>query len=490
MNYPDAGPARHMRHRLIPMVFLTALVALALSPLAALAQTAPEPIEVSSTPVLLRGGLGNQTDPHISGTLVAHTAVDGTSSEIRYHDLESGSDIAIPNDGHRDARPDVSGTTIVFRRVYTDGSTITRPIIAFDTANPGAGAVELDPVLAVRRSAPVIGGRTVAWEEFVGFSSFQSDIVAYDLDSGQAVRLTTDGADANNRDPAVSPDGSVITWSKCVLSGSICDVYAVRKGTDGTWGAAIQIGDETGVDILPDTNGQVIAYASNAGGDFDIRWVNVDGTDEHQLSMPGEQSNPNMSGNLISFESEEVGTYSGDLFVYDLASELLYRVTNTPDVDEALNDISAGADGTVWVVWAQADGLSAGNNDVYAMSFELIDTDTNAYEICPLFDQSKSHRVNSTVQIRLQLCDAQGQNFSSPSLVLTAIDLVQIDSTSSPAVVDAPGNSNPDHTFRYDEDIEGYAFNLETKNLSAGTWELRFTVSGDSTTYGVRFDLR
>lgn len=495
MTHFASGTARHRRLSLPSLVLLTALIAITLSPLAAVAQTAPEPIQVTGTPVLLRGGDGNQTDPHISGTLVAYTAVEGTSREVRYHDLATGSDTAIPQGSHLDSLPDVSGTTIVFRRVHTDGSTSTRPIMAFDTANPGAGAVELDPVEGARRDLSSIGGRTVAWMELVGFSSSHTDIVAYDLDSGQATRLTTDGADVRNQDPAVSLDGAVVTWSKCVLDSSICDVYAVSKNADGTWNSAIQISDDPGEENYPDTNGQVIAYASNAGGedgdDFSIRWVNVDGTDERQLIMPGVQFNPNMSGNLISFESQAVGATNPDLFVYDLASDLLYQVTNTPDVNESLNDIAFGADGTVRVVWAQADGLSSGNNDVYVMSFEL--AGTALYEICPLFDQSRAYRLKSTVPIRIQLCDAQAQNLSSESVVVTATELVKMDGTAASTVVDDAGNANPDDAFRYDPTLGGtggYIYNLSTKGLSAGTWELRFTVTGDTTTYSVRFDLR
>jgi ABC-type oligopeptide transport system substrate-binding subunit len=154
MTHSHSGPARHTRQRLFSLVFLTAVVALSLSPLAAVAQTAPEPIQMTGTPVLVKGGPGNQTDPHISGTLVSYTGAEGTFSEVRYHDLATGSAAAIPNGGHRDELSEVHGSTIVFRRIYTDGSTSTRPILTFDTANPAAGSVELDPVQGDRRRSP------------------------------------------------------------------------------------------------------------------------------------------------------------------------------------------------------------------------------------------------------------------------------------------------------------------------------------------------
>jgi Tol biopolymer transport system component len=289
----------------------------------------------------------------------------------------------------------------------------------------------------------------------------------------------------------VSSDGSVIAWAICEPTSIGCDIYIVQKTTDESWSTPVQLTDSTGEDRLPDTNGQIVAYASDAGGDFDIWWKNIDGTGEQQLTMPGQQFRPTISGNLISFESDTVGTTNGDLFVYDLATEQLYQVTNTPDVDETLNDISVAPDGTVRVVWAQPDGLQLGHFDVYAMSFEL--GDTTAYEVCPLFEQSRAYRIKSTVPVRLQLCDAQGENLSSQSLVVTATDLVKKDGTASPSLVEDAGNANPDNNFRYDPtlgDTGGYVYNLSTKELSTGTWELRFTVSGDPTTYSVSFDLR
>lgn len=493
MTHFASGTERYRRLTVPSLVVVTALIAIVLSPLAAQAQSAAEPIQVTGAPVLVSGGPDNQTDPHISDTLVSYTKEVGIPNEIRYYDLVTGSDAAIPNDGHNDGLSDVHGSTIVFRRIYTDGSTGTRPVMALDTTNPEAGPVELDLGVGDRRSSPAIGGRTVAWTVEAGGVANRTDVVAYDLDSGQTTRLTTDGTDIFNGSAAVSFDGAAITWSKCLANGTGCDIYAVRKSAEGTWGAAIQLTDSTSQDILPGTNGQIVTYASDVGGDFDIRWKNIDGTGEQQLTMSGRQSNPNISGNLISFESEAVGTTNADLFVYDLATDLLYQVTNTPDVDEMFSDISVGEDGMARVVWAQPDGLQMGHNDIYATSFELADNDSAAYEVCPLFDESRPFHYKSIVLIPLQLCDEQGENLSSRYLVLTATELVKPDGTSPPATVKGVGNLNPDGEFRYIPWLGktgGYAVVLNTRALSPGTWELRFTVSGDPTTYSVAFDLR
>jgi len=147
-------------------------------------------------------------------------------------------------------------------------------------------------------------------------------------------------------------------------------------------------------------------------------------------------------------------------------------------------------DGTVRIVEASADGLTRGHNDVRAISFRLQSTAGPAYRVCPLFDQAKSHRVGSVVPIRLQLCDADGRNLSSPTLTITVTGLTKRDGSAASALAEDAGNANPDSAFRYDAGLPGYIYNLSARGLSRGTWELRFTVSGDPTSYGITFDLR
>ena len=50
-----------------------------------------QPLATEEQPVPAGTGAGNQTDPHLSGSLLAFTSLVGTSSEIRYADLADGS---------------------------------------------------------------------------------------------------------------------------------------------------------------------------------------------------------------------------------------------------------------------------------------------------------------------------------------------------------------------------------------------------------------
>jgi microsomal dipeptidase-like Zn-dependent dipeptidase len=110
-----------------------------------------------------------------------------------------------------------------------------------------------------------------------------------------------------------------------------------------------------------------------------------------------------------------------------------------------------------------------------------------SFKICVLYDQTAAHRANSTVPIRLQLCDAADTNVSSESIVVTATDVTQI-STSAPGPLEDAGNSNPDNQFRFSGN--GYIFNLKTTGLSTGTWAVTFTATGDPNSHQVQFQIR
>ena len=89
---------------------------------------------------------------------------------------------------------------------------------AFDTTTVGPAA-ELAPDPAANRYAATIGGNTVAWMDF-GYSPGSPatyEIVAYDLGTSVATRVTTDTR--NDRWVAASPTGSVLAWESCDSSG-------------------------------------------------------------------------------------------------------------------------------------------------------------------------------------------------------------------------------------------------------------------------------
>ena len=112
---------------------------------------------------------------------------------------------------------------------------------------------------------------------------------------------------------------------------------------------------------------------------------------------------------------------------------------------------------------------------------------TVGYGITPLYDQAKPSQAGSTIPIKLRLSKLLGGNVSSASVVVTAVKLVQVSTNAGSGVADS-GNANPDGNFRFDG--SSYIFNLSTKGLSSGTYNLVFTVSGDPTSHSVSFQLK
>ena len=131
-------------------------------------------------------------------------------------------------------------------------------------------------------------------------------------------------------------------------------------------------------------------------------------------------------------------------------------------------------------------GLSSGN---YAIAF-VNGTLTVSYDTCLLYDPTKAVRSGATIPIKIQACSATGINASSPAVVVTADQLTLVSSNTSGAVMDA-GNANPDSNFRFDQTLgPGYIFNLQTKGLSTGTYNLTIRITDDPQPHLLQFQVR
>ncbi|MFP2932923.1 TolB family protein [Pyxidicoccus sp. 3LG] len=331
----------------------------ALSP--AFAQVTARPI--TGTRRVINNGPGDQTDPHISGALVAYTNESRGRSEIRYHDLVTGQDAAIPNGGAFDFVSDVSDGTVVFTRVSSASA-----IYTFDATGQESAPVEVAPEEGSSRRSAVIGGRTVAWQDF-GYTgnTLQPEVAAYDLDRGTLTRLTNDGL--QDRTPAVAPDGRTVVWAKCNEQGQSCDIW--QAAWNGSGFNAMALTGAEGEEAQPDTNGEVVVYAStrtvDGVTDRDIYWKPVGGGTERRLALPGMDTNPSVSGSLVAFERRDPAKSDFDIALYDLRTQVLYLLTSSPE-SENLNDLSVSPDGTVRVVWTVPEN---GDFNVHSFSFTL-----------------------------------------------------------------------------------------------------------------------
>jgi hypothetical protein len=136
---------------------------------------------------------------------------------------------------------------------------------------------------------------------------------------------------------------------------------------------------------------------------------------------------------------------------------------------------------------------AAGESGILTGTLEITPVPSSVtYLVCVLFDQTKAVKSGATIAIKLQLCDANGVNLSSPGIAVIATSLIQV-SSNAPAAIEDPGNSNPDNNFRFDPTLGGpggYVFNLKTTGLAAGTWRLMFVAGTDPVTHFVDFQVR
>ena len=326
------------------------------------ARAAAAAVVPDGTTTTVDDGPGNQTDPHISGSLVTYTSEEASHREIRYRDLMTGAGGVIPGEGH-DRLADISGDTIVFSRTLDD----RLAIVAFDVSLGSTS--QLDPRAGSLRSDPAIGNTTVAWVDRGPISEMfpAPEIVVYDLVTGNATRLTVDTATDTLAD--VSPDGSVVVWEKCQPAGDCAVWQATRAGSGWT---TLQL-TGNGIDGRdPATDGQSIVYQSTRNGETDLFWQPVGGGPEHQLALPGDQIRPSIDGGLIAFESRNPATVQPDIMVYDLNTANLYQITDVPDLREALPDIVVDPTGLARVVYAEREP----DRDIHAFSFKPASDDT------------------------------------------------------------------------------------------------------------------
>lgn len=104
------------------------------------------------------------------------------------------------------------------------------------------------------------------------------------------------------------------------------------------------------------------------------------------------------------------------------------------------------------------------------------------YNVCLLYDPNQPFSGNA-VPIRIALCDVNRVSASSPGVIVhaTVVD---------PGAIAATSIVNPTNDFIYYAGMGGYTYILNTTGYASGTYELRFTVTGDPVAHSARFRLR
>jgi Tol biopolymer transport system component len=303
---------------------------------------------------------GDQTNPHVACNIATYTDDDFQgNSIIKYFDFATNTEHTIPGNG-LDRLSDTDGQRVAFDQLELDGDHIRVYDIVSQTITQVPGAANSDPA---------IGGNLVAFlhaDAAHPTTPNTFEIGVYDQNTGTVTQLTNDTLE--DKYPAVSPDGHVVVWAKCQANNTDCDIYAATQTGPGAFITQLLTG--AGDDRFPDTNGQIVVYTSDKSGENDIYFQRLGSSTEMHLSIPGDQRDVTISGNLIAFESGSPLNY--DIFVYDLTAARLYQVTDTPNDNETLTDLVAGCNGTNRIIYARAGGF--GDFDVWGFTFQLNDS--------------------------------------------------------------------------------------------------------------------
>lgn len=466
--------------------WFTAVMGALMAGIAATVAFAVTPVfggSVGGTTVAVDTTAGDQLDPHVSGNIAAYTdRSDPSAPVIRYYDFLNPvtPNAAISGSfGDLDILSDVNGDHIAFSRFNSITGTYACMVFDLVTHN----TIQIGSGVAVGQTA--LGGDTVA---FVSLTSGIGDIYVGRISDPLAPLTNLSASSDVEKTPAVSPSGSLVVWASCPTLFSPCDIMKATF-SGGVWSAPSVVRSAPAAN--PDTDGTNIVFDS-AG---DVFFQPVSGGAATQLVIDGVQQNPSIAEGVITFESSVDGLAPYDLFVYQISTNTLFRVTDTPGTHESLNDVTVLASGDVRVVWTSNDDVSdplAGN--IYARTFPLPEPPPppSSFQVCLLYDPLVARKSGTVYPIKLQLCDANGQDLSSPAIAVHAISVTRA-STNAPGPLDDTGNANPDFDFRYDAtlgDTGGYIFNLSLWGLPTGTYNLNFTAGTDPTLHSARFAVR
>jgi Tol biopolymer transport system component len=326
-------------------------------------QTAPvNGTSPALTSVTINDSPGDQNDPHVSGDWAAYSS----GLTIRYYNFATHTDAQIPMGASaRDLLSDISGSKIVFSRIIPGDRTA---VMVFDAATPAVAPIEIDAAPGTSRVGSAIGGNTVAYIDLGLGPSVYSELVLHDLTTSTSVRITVDYSPDEN--PQVSPDGKHVTWERCNPTFSNCDIGRVTR--DEVWSLWVygDVSVTPNPEANPDTNGTLVVYDSFRAGNADVFWRPVSSGAEVQLQLAGFEGNPAIAGNFISIESRSTLGGINDLFVYDIVNNLLYQITDTPLVNEQLNDLTILPNCDLRAVWA-SDEDGANSRNIKAATFSL-----------------------------------------------------------------------------------------------------------------------
>ena len=260
----------------------------------------------------------DQFDPAIAGNLVVYTDFSGVDADVWYTDLTTGQAHPVSTATGDQQLTGVAGDKIV----YTDWNAMD--VMVFDVAT--GTTTNLTNVAGSNSLDPAISGGLVAWTDD---RDGNAEIYARDLQTGVERRISNDVL--VDQSPAIG--GSLIVWERC--DGYACDVFVYDWATSATRQlTATPYASER----FPDVFGRTVVFQREQGTpiDKDLVAVNLDAAGEKVLALAGDQENPHISGDFVSFNDSASGV--PHIGLWNLATGSRIEVTKGAN-GQYLNDI-------------------------------------------------------------------------------------------------------------------------------------------------------
>lgn len=238
--------------------------------------------------------------------------------------------------------------------------------------------------------------------------------------------------------------------------------------------------DADGVALLPNVSLGALGAGSYPDG------VGADFAGDDDFNESSGSADLTVTPAPLSITTDDATKLLGDPLPIFTVSYSGFVLAEGPDVlGGALTfTTSADASSPVGTYSVTPGGLTSTN---YEITFNP-GTLTVTYNICLLYDPGHAANSGSTIPIILRLCDASGQNVSSPSIGVQAMEVVMVPTMATWPAQD-PGNANPGGIFRVTGD--SYHFNLQTDpSMPSGMYNLMFTVDGDPVSHAAPLAIR
>lgn len=342
--------------------FLPAIILAALLLPAGMAQAAGDLLQ--STEYQVTFDLDEQSTPTIGrdaiGDYVVYTSrplVNGQlgASDIYYQRIENsqpvGDTVAVAVSSANEYMNDASGDYIVYRAL----SGYTSRIMLYQIST--AQTRELTHQAGC--TSPKIFGDVVVWLQA---SVAGVQVMTYRISSGEPVEPMAIAGPVPSAQEVQIGDRFIV-WSQLVNGQSDVAAYDMQNGL------SFSVSNDPGFDeTAPATDGAWVVFQARnrvvyAG--IAIYAVNLDTWEVREVANNGASNQrPNISGNLISYESNIPGNW--DIFVYRLPEGDTFPVTTRPE-DQFLSDV-------LGLTVAYVDNRN-GNTDVFSAVLTFIPTD-------------------------------------------------------------------------------------------------------------------